>query len=70
MIKLIIADDHNRVREAWVFILSRNPDIDIIAQCRNGEEAVQAVKKHCPDVLLAGYQYGAHERDSSCSNHF
>src|SRR5215510_5707257 len=52
MIKLIIADDHKRVRDAWVFILSQSPDIDIVAQCGNGVEAVQAVKKHCPDVLL------------------
>lgn len=52
MIKLVIADDHNRVRQAWVFILSRNPDIEIVAECTNGEDAVNAVKVHCPDVVL------------------
>src|ERR1700730_7446474 len=52
MIKLIIADDHNRVRQAWVFILSRNPDIQIVAECTNGQEAINAVKQHCPDVVL------------------
>ena|ERR1700730_4733704 len=52
MIKLIIADDHNRVRQAWVFILSRNPDIHIVAECTNGEEAINAVKEHRPDVVL------------------
>src|SRR5947207_1606270 len=52
MIKLVIADDHNRVRQAWVFILSRNQDLKILAECRNGEEAIVAVKKYCPDVVL------------------
>ena len=52
MIKLVIADDHNRVRQAWVFILSRNPDIKIVAECSSGEEAIRAVKKYCPDIIL------------------
>ena len=52
MIKLVIADDHNRVRQAWVFILSRNPNIEIVAECTNGEDAINAVKAHCPDVVL------------------
>lgn len=52
MIKVAIADDHSRVRQAWVFILSRNPEIDIVAECSNGEEAIQAVKDHAPDVIL------------------
>jgi DNA-binding NarL/FixJ family response regulator len=52
MIKLIIADDHERIRQAWVFILSRNPDIKILAECKSGAEAILAVKKYCPDVVL------------------
>jgi two-component system, NarL family, invasion response regulator UvrY len=52
MIKLIIADDHERVRQAWVFILSRNPDIKIQAECKNGTEAILAVRKYCPDIVL------------------
>jgi two-component system invasion response regulator UvrY len=52
MIRLIIADDHNRVRQAWVFILSRKPDLQVVAECTNGREAVHAVKKDRPDVVL------------------
>ena len=52
MIKLIIADDHERIRQAWVFILSRNPEIKILAECKSGTEAILAVKKYCPDVIL------------------
>jgi len=52
MIKLVIADDHNRVRQAWAFILSRNAEIKIVAECKSGVEAILAVKKYCPDVVL------------------
>src|SRR5437764_9571412 len=52
MIKLVIADDHQRVRQAWAFILSRNPEIKIVAECKSGVEAILAVKKYCPDVVL------------------
>jgi DNA-binding NarL/FixJ family response regulator len=49
---LIIADDHSRVRQAWVYILSRSPGIQIVAECSSGEEAVKAVQEHAPDVIL------------------
>jgi two-component system, NarL family, invasion response regulator UvrY len=52
MIKIAIADDHSRLRQAWVFILSRIPGISIVAECCNGEEAIKAVKTHTPDIIL------------------
>lgn len=52
MIRVAIADDHSRVRQAWVYILSRNPGIQIVAECSSGEEAVKAVQEHAPDVIL------------------
>jgi two-component system, NarL family, invasion response regulator UvrY len=52
MIRVVIADDHSRVRQAWVFILSRNSEIEIVAECSNGVEAVEAVKNHQPDIVL------------------
>jgi DNA-binding NarL/FixJ family response regulator len=52
MIRVAIADDHSRVRQAWVYILSRNPAIQIVAECSSGEEAIKAVQEHAPDVIL------------------
>lgn len=52
MVRVAIADDHSRVRQAWVYILSRNPGIQIVAECSSGEEAVKAVQEHAPDVIL------------------
>jgi len=52
MIRLAIADDHSRLSQAWVFILSRIPGISIVAECSNGLEAIKAAQKHTPDIIL------------------
>jgi two-component system, NarL family, invasion response regulator UvrY len=52
MVKLIIADDHFHVREAWSWVLGQTPQIDVIAQCTNGQEAIEAAKQLQPDVIL------------------
>lgn len=52
MIKVIIADDHRLVREAWNLLLSRDKRIRIIAICENGDQVVEACKKMNPDVVL------------------
>lgn len=52
MTRVVIADDHPRLRQAWAFILSRHPGINIVAECANGEEAIKAVQEHGPDVIL------------------
>jgi len=52
MIRVAIADDHSRLRQAWVFILSRIPGISIVAECSNGLEAIKAAQKHTPDIIL------------------
>lgn len=52
MIKLIIVDDHFHVREAWSWVLGQVPGIDVIAQCGNGQEAIEAATRLQPDVML------------------
>ena len=52
MIKLIIVDDHFHVREAWSWVLSQVPGLNVIAQCANGQEAIEAAKTLQPDVML------------------
>jgi DNA-binding NarL/FixJ family response regulator len=52
MIKLIIVDDHFHVREAWSWVLGQVPGLEVIAQCANGEEAVEAARELKPDVML------------------
>jgi two-component system, NarL family, invasion response regulator UvrY len=52
MVKLIIADDHSYVREAWTLVLNKSPRLEVIAQCANGQEAIDAAKRLHPDVIL------------------
>jgi DNA-binding NarL/FixJ family response regulator len=51
-IKIIIADDHNLVREGIRSILSQEPDFSIVGEARNGREAVNLAKEKCPDIML------------------
>ena len=52
MIKVIIADDHKLIREAWNLLLSRDKRLSIIALCENGFQAIEACKRLQPDVVL------------------
>jgi two-component system invasion response regulator UvrY len=52
MINLIIVDDHFHVRQAWSWVLNQVPRLNVIAECANGEEAIEAAKNLRPDVIL------------------
>lgn len=52
MIKVIIADDHSMVREAWALLLSRDPNLSIVATCENGEQVISLCRDLLPDVVL------------------
>lgn len=52
MIRVIIVDDHFHVREAWSWVLNQAPGIRVIAQCANGQEAIEAARRLRPDVIL------------------
>ena len=52
MIKVIIADDHKLVREAWNLLLSRDKRLSIIAICENGRQVIAACRSLSPDVVL------------------
>ena len=52
MVRIIIVDDHFHVREAWSWVLNQVPRINVIAQCANGREAIDAAKRLQPDVIL------------------
>jgi len=51
-IRVIIAEDQGMVLGALAALLEIEGDISVIAQVRNGKEAVDAVLTHKPDVLI------------------
>lgn len=52
MITVIVADDHSILRDGLRYILESAGDIQIISTASNGQEAVEQVIEHCPDVVL------------------
>ena len=52
MIRVVIADDHNVVREGLRFLLSSEPGIEVADEAADGAAALDAVRALRPDVLL------------------
>ncbi|MET9416486.1 response regulator transcription factor [Streptomyces klenkii] len=51
-IRVVVADDQELVRSGFAMILSAQPDIEVVAEAGDGAEAVAAVRRHAPDVVL------------------
>jgi len=51
-IGLVLADDHPIVLDGLERLFALEPDIRVLARCTTGEETLQAVRKHRPDVLI------------------
>ncbi|MER1989108.1 MAG: response regulator transcription factor, partial [Solibacillus isronensis] len=52
MIKVVIVDDHEMVRIGVSAYLSAQPDIEVIGEATNGEEAIETVLSLKPDIVL------------------
>src|SRR5919197_1148786 len=51
-IRVLIVDDHGVVREGLRAYLELEPDIQVIGEARDGQEAVRRVQELHPDVVL------------------
>ncbi|AWT46463.1 MULTISPECIES: response regulator [Streptomyces] len=51
-LRVVVADDQELVRSGFSMILDAQPDIEVVAEAGDGAEAVAAVERHAPDVLL------------------
>ena len=51
-IRVVVADDQELVRSGFSMILEAQQDIEVVAEAGDGAEAVAAVRRHTPDVLL------------------
>jgi DNA-binding NarL/FixJ family response regulator len=52
VIRLVLADDHNLVRAGLRSLLEDLPDVEVVAECADGREALTAIAEHRPDVAL------------------
>ena len=51
-LRVVVADDHELVRTGFGTILDAQDDIDVVAEAADGREAVEAVRREAPDVVL------------------
>ena len=51
-LRVVIADDEPLGRERLRLFLQAEPDSEIVAECRNGKEAVEAIRKTSPDLVF------------------
>jgi DNA-binding NarL/FixJ family response regulator len=51
-IRVLVVDDHAIVREGICQLLGEQPDITIVGQAADGEQALAQVTAHQPDVVL------------------
>ena len=58
-ITLVIADDHPLILDALENLFRLEKDLKVVARCLDGDEALQAVRRHKPDILVLDIQMPA-----------
>ncbi len=51
-IRVMLAEDHNVVRDGLRLLLNAQPDIEVIGEATTGREAVTLARQNCPDVAV------------------
>lgn len=52
MIKVLLVDDQGLIRQGLRVLLELEPDLEIVGEAENGEQAINLVAKFQPDVVL------------------
>lgn len=52
MIRVVIADDQALIRAGFRALLERDPEIVVVGEAADGDQAVQVVRRHTPDIVL------------------
>lgn len=56
MIRILLADDENLIRDAVATLLGLEGDLDVVAQAASGPEALAAARRFRPDVAVLDLQ--------------
>ena len=51
-IRVLVADDQGMVRSGFSILLNAQPDIEVVGEAVNGQEAVARAAELSPDVIL------------------
>lgn len=52
MIRVLIVDDHQVVRQGLRYVLEDEPEIEVVGECEDGHAAIEAIPRLKPDVVL------------------
>ena len=52
MIKVVIVDDQEIIRQSLELMLNRKSNIDVVGTAKDGREAISQVRQLNPDVVL------------------
>lgn len=56
MITILIVEDQALVREGLIKLINLNSDHEVIGEAANGEEALDLLAKHSPDLIITDIQ--------------
>ena len=56
MIRVLVVDDEPIARAGIVKLLSSEPDVSVVGECRDGAEAVEQIRAERPDLLFLDVQ--------------
>ncbi len=55
-LRVLVVDDHELTRLTLQLILSTQENIQVVGLASNGQEAIEMVKRHKPDVIILDLQ--------------
>jgi len=56
LIRVLSVDDHALLREGIAALVNAEPDMELVAEASDGEEAIKQFRRHRPDVTLMDLQ--------------
>ena len=56
LIRILVVDDHALLRKGLAAAINAEPDMKLVAEATNGEEAVEKFRIHRPDITLMDIQ--------------
>ncbi|MFZ1940177.1 MAG: response regulator transcription factor [Terracidiphilus sp.] len=56
LIRILAVDDHALLRKGLAAVINAEPDMKLVAESANGEDAIEKFRMHRPDVVLMDLQ--------------